>query len=104
MRGCAECSAELDPRFRFCPHCGHAQRTKIVEWFRSDHRIGDGALRVSAYLTDPQHVRFSIWKDGVAEAAVSLEPAEAEKLTTFLRSIARRPAGRSVRSLVRLRR
>jgi hypothetical protein len=104
MRRCAQCSAELDPSFRFCPHCGHPQRTKIVEWFRGDKRIDDGALRVSVYLTEPQHVRVSIWKDGVAAAAMSLEPPEAEKLGAFLRSVVRRPARRSARSFVRLHR
>jgi hypothetical protein len=104
-RVCAECSAELDPSFRFCPHCGKAQRTKIVEWFRADRRVGDaGALRVSVYLTEPQHVRFSIWHEGVAQAAMSLPPDESAKLGDFLRSVVRRPARRSARSLVRLHR
>lgn len=104
MRRCAECSAEIEASYRFCPHCGRAQRTKIVEWFRGDRRIGEGTLRVSVYLTEPQHVRFSIWKDGVAQAALSLEPAESEKLASFLSSVVRRPARRSARSLVRLHR
>jgi zinc ribbon protein len=103
-RACAECNAELDPSFRFCPHCGRAQRTKIVEWFRGDRRVGEGTLRVSVYLTEPQHARFSIWHDGVAQAAVSLDPAEAAKLAGFLSSVERRPARRSARSLVRLHR
>jgi hypothetical protein len=105
MRRCAECSAEIEASFRFCPHCGRAQRTKVVEWFRADKRIGDGgALRVSVYLTDPQHVRFSVWKDNEAQCAVSLEPEEAARLGSFVSSVVRRPVRRSVRSLVRLHR
>jgi dsDNA-binding SOS-regulon protein len=42
-------------------------------------------LRVSRYLTEDPHVRFSVWSaDGVAEAAVSLEEEEAERLSSFL--------------------
>ena len=104
MRRCAQCSAELDRTFRFCPHCGHAQRTKIVEWFRADRRIGDGALRVSVYLAEPQHVRFSVWKDGIAQSAISLEPPEAARLGGFLRSVAVRREARIARSFARLRR
>ena len=104
MRHCRDCGGEVQDEFRFCPHCGKSQRTKIVEWFRGDRRIGEGALRVSVYLTEPQHVRVSVWHDGVAQAAVSLEPAEAEKLASFLSSVVRRPARRSARSLVRLHR
>jgi hypothetical protein len=104
MARCGQCTAELDPTFRFCPHCGHAQRTKIVEWFRADPRIGAGALRVSVYLTEPQHVRFSIWKDGVAQSAVSLDPPEGERLAGFLRSVSVRREARIARSLARLRR
>ena len=43
------------------------------------------ALRVSRYLTEEPHVRFSVWSaDGVAEAAVSLDEEEAERLAGFL--------------------
>jgi hypothetical protein len=89
MRPCSRCSAAVDETFRFCPHCGAALRAKVVEHFRGDRRLDDGALRVSVYLTEPQHVRFSIWRDGVAEAALSLEPAEAARLSAFLASIVR---------------
>ena len=42
-------------------------------------------LRVSRYLTDEPHVRFSVWdEDGVARAAISLEEAEAERLASFI--------------------
>jgi hypothetical protein len=105
MRRCAQCSAEIEATFRFCPHCGRTQRTKVVEWFRADERIGDGgALRVSVYLTEPQHVRLSVWKDDTAQCAVSLDPAEVARLAGFVSSVVRRPARRTVRSLVRLHR
>ena len=40
---------------------------------------------MSRYLGDEPHVRFSVWsEDGIAEAAVSLEPAEARRLARFL--------------------
>jgi len=45
-------------------------------------------LRVSYYVGVPEgrrHVRFSVWnEDGVAEAAVSLEPTEACRLAGFV--------------------
>jgi hypothetical protein len=43
-------------------------------------------LRVSRYLgAEDPHVRFSVWSDrGVAEAAVSLEEGEADRLAAFL--------------------
>jgi hypothetical protein len=61
------------------------QRRKLVEFFRAHPRDSGKALRVSRYLTQDPHVRFSVWSpDGVAEAAVSLEEDEAERLTAFL--------------------
>lgn len=74
----------MEDAFRFCPHCGAAQRTKIVESFHGRDDLGDGALQVSAYLAEPQHVRFSIWRDERAEAVVSLAPAEGRRLARFL--------------------
>lgn len=100
---CGRCAAHVDDGFRFCPHCGHAQRTKVVEYFRGDRRLDDGALRVSVYLTEPQHVRLSIWRDGVAESALSLEPAEAARLARFLSTVVRqrtRPLLDAVRALL----
>ena len=42
------------------------------------------ALRVSRY-TEEGHVRFSVWDEsGVAEAAVSIDEREAQRLTAFL--------------------
>jgi hypothetical protein len=84
VRMCVQCSRELADGFRFCPHCGAAQRSKIVEYFRGHPDIGDGGLRVSAYLTSPRHLRFSIWRNETAESAISLDPGEARRLGRFL--------------------
>ena len=75
----------MDDVFRFCPWCSAPQRRKVVEFFRAHPRDLGRALRVSRYLTEQPHVRFSVWSaDGVAEAAVSLEEEEAERLASFL--------------------
>ena len=85
MRVCAECGGELEAAYRFCPWCAAPQRRKLVEFFRAHPRDAGKALRVSRYLTEEPHVRFSVWSaDGVAEAAVSLEEQEAERLAGFL--------------------
>lgn len=93
MRACAQCSRELADDFRFCPHCGAAQRSKVVEYFRGDAEIDDGWLRISAYLTQPRHVRMSVWREDEAKAALSLDPAEANRLGRFLLSITPRRDG-----------
>jgi hypothetical protein len=77
--------------FRFCPHCGKAQRTKIVEYFRGHPDVGDGGLRVSVYLTEPHHTRLSVWRGDEAQAAISLDPRESGRLGRFLLTAARRP-------------
>jgi zinc-ribbon domain len=87
MRECAHCGTVIDETFRFCPGCGRALRTKVVEYFRGDRRLDDGDLRVSVYLTEPQHVRLSVWRNEVAEAALSLEPSEAARLAKFLTAV-----------------
>lgn len=87
MRSCARCSRDLADDFRFCPHCGAAQRLKVVEYFRGHPDIDDGGLRISAYFTTPRHVRMSIWRDARAEAALSLDPDEAHRLGRFLLAI-----------------
>jgi hypothetical protein len=101
MRACAHCSGAVESDFRFCPHCGAAQRSKIVEYFRGHTDIDDGGLRVSAYLTSPRHLRMSIWHEDQAEAAISLDPDEAHRLGRFLLAVTpRRDAlgiGRSLR-------
>jgi hypothetical protein len=85
MRVCAECGGELAVAYRFCPWCAAPQRRKFVEFFRAHPRDEGKALRVSRYLTEDPQVRFSFWSpEGVAEAAVSLEEEEAERLAAFL--------------------
>jgi hypothetical protein len=92
MRVCAECGGELEVAYRFCPWCAAPQRSKLVEFFRAHPRDLGKALRVSRYLTEEPHVRFSVWNaQGVAEAAVSVEEEEAERLATFLATPQRRP-------------
>ena len=100
MRFCAECGGELVSAFRFCPWCAAPQRRKLVEFFRAHPRDEGKALRVSRYLTEEPHVRFSVWSsDGVAEAAVSLDEREADRLADFLLV----PQIRRLRPLDRLR-
>ena len=78
----------MDERFRFCPWCSARQRSKIVEFFAPHPRDAGKALRVSRYLTDDPHVRFSVWDEtGVAEGAVSLTQQEAARLARFLRPV-----------------
>ena len=84
MPSCSGCGGEVEARFRFCPWCGSAQRRKIVEFFRAHHNSPGRALRVTRYLADEPHVRFSVWEDGVARAAVSITDEEAARLAAFL--------------------
>jgi hypothetical protein len=86
----------VQDEFRFCPHCGRSQRTKIVEYFRGHPDVGDGGLRVSVYLTEPPHARLSVWHGEEAQAAISLDPDESGRLGRFLLSA----AGHRRRSLV----
>ena len=88
MRRCSACGGGVEDEFRFCPHCGKAQRTKIVEYFRGHPDVGDGGLRVSVYLTEPRHARLSVWRGDEAQAAISLDPTEASRLARFLRATA----------------
>jgi hypothetical protein len=95
MRACAQCGGSVERRFRYCPWCASPQRLKLVEFFRPhpaiepDHKK---ALRVSRYFGETEaerHVRFSVWDESGqlvrAEAAVSLDEAEAERLAGFIR-------------------
>jgi len=91
MRSCRGCGGEVRDDFRFCPHCGKAQRTKVVEYFRGHPEVGDGGLRVSVYLTEPQHARLSIWRGEEVEAAISLDPHESGRLARFLLSVTKHP-------------
>jgi hypothetical protein len=93
MRTCATCRAALEDPFRFCPWCGAPQRLKIVDFFHPHPLIEQDrgkALRVSRYLGGDvlRHIRFSVWNEtgrsARAEAAVSLEEEEAERLASFL--------------------
>ena len=91
MRACRQCGAKLEEAFRFCPWCSASQRSKLVEFFRPHPEIESDAgraLRVSRYIGPAwreRHVRFSVWNEpGVAQAAVSLDDREAERLGRFL--------------------
>jgi hypothetical protein len=102
MTACRHCGSTVADSFRFCPWCAAPQRRKLVEFFHAHPRDADKALRVSRYLTEDPHVRFSVWDEtGVATAAISLGESEVQRLASFLAC----PAPRSLRdrlmSLVR---
>jgi hypothetical protein len=85
MLECGRCGGSIEKRYRFCPWCAAPQRLKLVEFFGGAGDEAGKALRVSRYLSEG-HVRFSVWDEsGVAEAAVSVDEAEAERLAGFLR-------------------
>ena len=91
MRDCPECGGPVEARFHYCPWCSTPQRRKLVEFFRPHEELesDDGkALRVSRYFGGTEaerHVRFSVWNEtGSAEAAVSLDEEEAQRLTRFI--------------------
>ena len=84
MPGCAGCGNEIEARFRFCPWCGVVLRRKFVEFFRPHENSPGRALRVTRYVVEDPHVRFSVWEDGVARAAVSITEDEAVRLAQFL--------------------
>ena len=90
MTECPGCGGPVDRHFRFCPGCALPQRRKLTDFFLGH---GNRALRVSRYLVPGERqVRFSVWNDdGVAEAAVSLDDAEAERLARFVQHTARAP-------------
>jgi hypothetical protein len=102
MRTCGACRGEVRDEFRFCPHCGKAQRLKIVEHFRGHPEVGNGGLRVSLYLGETQHARFSVWHGDEAEAAISLDPEESRRLGRFLLASVEPARGRIARALARL--
>ena len=89
MRRCRGCGGGVQDEFRFCPHCGKSQRTKIVEYFRGHPDVGDGGLRVSVYVTQPRHARLSVWRGDEAQAVISLDPDESGRLGRFLLSAGR---------------
>ena len=84
MSACRQCGRSVEASFRFCPWCAAPQRRKLVEFFRPHPNSLGRALRVSRYYGDDPQVRFSVWDDGVARAAVSLDEAETRRLTRFL--------------------
>jgi hypothetical protein len=85
MRACAACGGHLAAEYRFCPWCAAPARRKLVEFFPGRAAEHGRALRVSRYLDDERHVRFSVWDErGRALAAVSLDEDEAERLRGFL--------------------
>ena len=90
MTACAACGRASEARFRFCPWCGVAQRRKIVEFFRAYPASSGRALRVSRYYGGEPQVRFSVWDDGVAQAAVSLDEEESLRLAAFIGATAPR--------------
>ena len=103
MRRCSACHGEVRDEFRFCPHCGRAQRTKIVEYFRGHPDVGDGGLRVSVYLTRPRNTRLSVWRGEEAKAAISLDPSETRRLGRYLLATSGQTRrGRIARVLARL--
>ena len=104
MGTCARCDGPVERRFRYCPWCAAPQRLKLTDFFRPHPLIDEGkALRVSRYLGSAaaeRHVRFSVWNEATdvvrAEAAVSLDEAEADRLARFLTDPEeRRPAADS---------
>ncbi len=55
-----------------------------MEFFGGFGSDSGRALRVSRYV-DERHVRFSVWDEsGTAEAALSIDEAEAQRLAAFL--------------------
>jgi hypothetical protein len=87
---CRHCGSSVEDRFRFCPWCAGAQRTKVVEFFAPHPEMQADAgkgLRVSRYFGDelrPAQVRLSIWSGDSADAAVSLTLDEASRLARFV--------------------
>jgi hypothetical protein len=92
VSACAQCGREVEAKFRFCPWCGAVLRYKLVEFFRPHPNSAGRALRVSRYVGEDPQVRFSVWEDGVARAAVSLDEDETQRLLSFLGGGPRRSA------------
>ena len=84
MHTCGQCGGTTGDDYRYCPWCAAPQRVKLVEFFAGTGAEAGRALRVSRY-TEEGHVRFSVWDEsGVAEAAVSIDEREAQRLSDFL--------------------
>jgi len=86
MQSCAQCGGGVEERFRFCPWCAAPLRRKLVEFFPAHPRDAGKALRVSRYVDEDPHVRFSVWDEtGTVESAVSVDELQAARLARFLR-------------------
>jgi hypothetical protein len=120
---CPACGLGQSEGHRYCAACGRALPShepaihgpKATRWFlgvpvAAGDRAGSG-LRVSRYVDSirvetpegsvslpSHHVRFSIWVDDRAEAAVSLTDDEATSVAEFLLAAVApsRPASRSM--------
>jgi hypothetical protein len=105
MRRCSHCEGPVEASYRFCPACAAPQRRKLVEFFRRHPGVTGGpgeALRVSRYFEtedSPAQFRLSIWSGDRADAAISLDDAEAARLSRFLAP----PGGQRRRLLDELR-
>jgi hypothetical protein len=85
---CPQCGGSVEERFRFCPWCAAPLRSKLVEFFPAHPRDAGKALRVSRYLDEDPHVRFSVWDEtGTVEGAVSVDESQATRLAHFLRPV-----------------
>ena len=108
MKTCRQCGNGVEDRFRYCPWCATPQRRKLVEFFAPHPEVRADqakALRVSRYFGDDEtvpQVRFSIWNDDRADAAVSLSEEETSKLAAFLAPPPRRPLIDQLRETLRL--
>jgi hypothetical protein len=99
MSRCRSCGEEVERQFRFCPWCAAPLRLKVTELFPGRPGPGEArrALRVSRYFAEDERepeLRVSIWSDvpaGMrADAAVSLDDEQADRLERFLaESVAR---------------
>jgi len=84
MHTCRACHGAIEGDYRYCPWCAAPQRAKLVEFFGGTGNESGRALRVSRYV-DERHVRFSVWDEsGTAEAAVSIDEGEAQRLAAFI--------------------
>jgi hypothetical protein len=118
---CPRCGLRQPVDHRFCVACGthlpghllRQKRPKVSRWFLGIP-VGaedppSAALRVSRYLEEivieapegttaipSRHVRFSVWVDDTAVAAVSLPDDEATAVADFL--LAAVPNGEEVRT------
>ena len=80
---------QVQHEFRFCPGCGRALRSKVGGSIPRRQPARRRPSGIGLYLAEPQHVRLSVWRNDVAEAALLLDPVEAGRLATFLRAVAR---------------